>query len=155
MSLLHPSVTTFESDRSWCFELSPEQLWERLTNVSDYETWWPWLQRFRPIGGFDEGARWACTVSPPVPYDVRFSVLLEDVRPACSVRARVVGDIEGDAELELHPDGDGCSARLRSHLAPANRMLRSVGAAARPLVEWSHDWVLDQGQRQFLAGLDA
>lgn len=150
MTLLRPRAVSFASDRSWSFEQSPEELWERLTDFADYPSWWPWLRRFRPIGGFEPGARWSCTVAPPVPYDVSFTVLLEQVEPMRSVRAKVGGDIEGDALLSLEPDGGGCSARLTSSLAPASRLLRSVGAAARPLVEWSHDWVLDQGQRQFV-----
>lgn len=63
----------------------------------------------------------------------------------------MVGDIEGDATLTLEPTEAGCTARLRSQLAPADPMLRGVGAAARPVIEWGHDWVLDQGQQQFVS----
>lgn len=73
--------TRFDSDRSWDFELTPDVLWARFSSVADYSTWWPWLERFQPVGGFQAGARWACTVSPPLPYLVRFSVLLDEVRP--------------------------------------------------------------------------
>ncbi len=151
MTLLHPHPAAFRSDRSWHFAVAPEDLWEQLTVIDDYPRWWPWLERFRAIGGFQAGARWACTVSPPLPYDVSFSVLLEEVDPARSVTARVVGDIEGVAALDLVAAEEGCTARLRSELAPANPLLRRAGAAARPLVEWGHDWVLDQGRRQFVA----
>lgn len=141
----------FRSDRSWSFGVPPEQLWERISDVGDYRAWWPWLTTFSTVGGFGSGARWQCVVSPPLPYEVRFAVLLEHVEPACSVAARVVGDVTGDALLEIDPTGSGCTARLRSELAPAHPVLRSVGAAARPVVEWGHDWVLDQGRRQFVA----
>lgn len=156
MRLRRPEVAAFGSDRSWAFELSPDELWDRLTDVGGYRQWWPWLARFQPIGGFQEGARWTCTVTPPLPYDVSFSVLLEQVDPARSVQARVLGDIEGDAHLAIDAVDGGSVARLTSQLAPANPVLRGVGAAARPLVEWGHDWVLDQGRAQFVErGLSA
>jgi hypothetical protein len=152
-----PSVppATFHSDRSWQFGIPREQLWERLTATEDYSIWWPWLCRFQPIGGFQPGARWSCTVSPPLPYEVAFSVLLDRVEPASEVQARVVGDITGEAQLTIVAGHGGCTARLRSSLAPTTPLLRRVGAAVRPVVEWGHDWVLDQGRRQFVdAALD-
>jgi hypothetical protein len=140
----------FRSDRSWDFPLPPERLWDRVTEVGEYRSWWPWLSRFTSVGGLGAGARWDCVVSPPLPYDVRFSVLVEHVRPARDVTARVVGDVVGVASLDIVATEHGCTARLRSELAPAHPMLRRVGAAARPVVEWGHDWVLDQGRRQFV-----
>lgn len=150
MISLRRDATTFRSDRSWTFALAPDALWERMTAVEEYPSWWSWLERFRPIGGFEPGARWSCTVVPPVPYDVSFSLLIDRVEPMREVRARVVGDIRGEATLTLDEVADGCTARLRSQLAPSSPLLRGVGSVARPLVEWSHDWVLDQGQRQFV-----
>ena len=143
-------MVSFRSDRSWHFAVSPEELWDCLTVTDDYPQWWPWLRRFRPDGGFRRGARWSCTVSPPLPYDVQFSVLLDEVDPARRVSARVDGDVRGDAVLTVEGDTSGCTARLRSNLAPTNPVLRSFGTVARPLVRWGHDWVLDQGQRQFV-----
>lgn len=147
---LRHSPDPFRSDRSWTFQVGPEELWDRVSAVGDYRSWWPWLSAFTPVGGFGSGARWHCVVSPPLPYDVRFSVLLEEVEPARSVTARVLGDVTGDASLVIEPTELGCTARLRSELAPAHPVLRRVGAAARPVVEWGHDWVLDQGRRQFV-----
>jgi len=63
----------------------------------------------------------------------------------------VSGDVRGSARLTVQSnDGGGSRARLRSDLAPANPVLRSFGLVARPVVEWGHDWVLDQGLRQFV-----
>lgn len=140
----------FRSDRAWTFEQPSELVWQRLTSTDEYRSWWPWLAEFRAVGGFGEGARWHCTVSPPLPYEVRFAVLVQRVEPCRLVRARVVGDIEGEARLDVTATPDGCVARLRSELAPAHPLLRGVGAAARPVVEWGHDWVLDQGRQQFV-----
>ena len=149
MRLLSALVPTFASDRSWRFDVPVEQLWERVTAVEEYDRWWPWLAEFDPDGGFTRGASWGCTVAPPLPYRIRFALVLEDVRPERLVCARVIGDIRGAAVLTIDGGGGTSRARLRSELAPANPLLRGVGVTARPLILWGHDWVLDSGQRQF------
>ena len=128
----------------------------RITDVEHYSSWWPWLRRFDPGTGFQPDARWRCEVAPPLPYVVRFVLTLEQVDAPQRAVARVSGDIGGAATLTIEPGpGGGTRARLVSQLAPTNPLLRSVGALARPMVEWGHDWVLDQGQRQFARSLVA
>jgi hypothetical protein len=141
----------FDSNRSWDFALGAEELWERITAVQDYRRWWPWLRRFEPGPGLVQGARWACEVVPPLPYVVRFTLRVDEVEPARSAVASVSGDIRGSARLTVEELDDGRTrACLVSRLAPAHPLLRGFGRVARPLVERGHDWVLDQGQRQFI-----
>lgn len=141
----------FVSDRDWRFTVEPELLWERIVAIHEYPGWWPWLRRFDVVGGFHEGARWACVVAPPLPYVVRFTIRLERVEHGREVQATVTGDVRGDAHLTVCQDGDGGSrARLRSSLRPVDPLLSSVARFARPMVGWGHDWVLDQGRRQFV-----
>ncbi len=143
----------FSSDRAWDFDDEPADLWARIAEVDRYEDWWPWLRRFEPHGGFRTAARWGCEVAPPLPYVVRFTIALDRVEQARRADATVSGDIRGTANLTVEPrPGGGAHARLVSKLAPANPVLRTFGLVARPLVEWGHDWVLDQGQRQFVQG---
>jgi hypothetical protein len=142
---------SFVSDRDWTFEVTPDELWSAMIETDRYPSWWPWLRRFDPGEGFETGARWHCEVAPPLPYVVRFSVTLDRIEHGSSARATVDGDVRGDALLTVEDLGGGrSSARLRSRLAPANPVLRNVGRVARPVVEWGHDWVLDQGRRQFV-----
>jgi hypothetical protein len=97
------------------------------------------------------GARWVCTVRPPAPYWVTFTIELGDVIEPEHVEARVFGDIEGWARLTVAPAADGCSIRLVSQLAPRSRTLRALSWVARPLVSSSHDSILASGIRQFAA----
>lgn len=141
----------FTSDRAWVFDVGVDQLWDRFSTVEEYPEWWPWLRCFDPVGGFRPGARWRCEVAPPLPYVVRFTVELRRIKAGSQVCAVVMGDVRGHATLTVQPIGKGASsARLQSHLAPTNAVLRTVGRLARPMVEWGHDWVLDQGLRQFV-----
>jgi uncharacterized protein YndB with AHSA1/START domain len=142
------------SDRQYRFSAEPAEVWERASQTGRYQQWWPWLQRC-DAASLSEGEVWICSVQPPLPYRVNFTVSLHQVRQNVTVEAGIEGDIEGDARLDISPTAEGCTVRLRSHLSPSNRVLKAVAAVARPMVSFGHDWVLDTGARQFqLRALD-
>jgi hypothetical protein len=136
------------SDRHYRFDVPPQRLWERMTAVDEYRTWWPWLHGL-DADRFEPGASWTCVIQPPLPYTLRFDLRLVAVEAPTLAIARLEGDIVGDAQLDVVAAGAGAQARLVSDLAPGNRMLRAVAGVARPLARFGHDWVLDTGARQF------
>lgn len=135
-----------ESDRRFRLPLTPEEVWAAVADVDRFPQWWPWLRRFDGTG-LVTGDRWECTVQPPLPYAVRFTVDLDEVVEGRSVRATVSGDVEGTARVELEAVDGGTDARLVSCLAPAGSVLRVVATVARPVARFGHDWVLDTGAR--------
>jgi hypothetical protein len=136
------------SDRRWHFEADPPTVWAAMTDHGSYRSWWPWLSRL-DADAFAPGERWRCTVQPPLPYTLRFTLQLDAVEAPRFAAATVSGDITGTARVSLEPDGDGTAVRLESELAPANPFLRGVARVAFPVVRFGHDWVLDAGARQF------
>ena len=138
------------SDRRFRFDADPPRFWAAVGSVEDYPRWWPWLRSFE-AKGLIEGDQWRCTVKPPLPYVVRFTVHLDEVVPEQHIRARVSGDIAGTALLGVEPDGQGCTVHLVSELRPANVALRVMATVGRPLARHGHDWVLDIGAGQFAA----
>jgi uncharacterized protein YndB with AHSA1/START domain len=143
-----------ESERSYTLRGSRDEVWEAIGAVDRYRTWWPWLRRFDGTG-LEPGATWHCHVQPPLPYSVRFAVVLNEVEAPRLVTAHLSGDVVGTARVELvdgdHPEPDVCEARLVSSLEPGNGVLRVLSMVARPLVRRGHDWVLEAGARQFIA----
>jgi hypothetical protein len=129
--------------------LPREKAWGLISDVSNYRKWWPWLRAFDGTA-LAPGEEWRCEVQPPVPYPVRFRILIDDVETAVRVRARVVGDVVGGATLRLQDTASGCLATLDSTLAPGNAALRMVSRLAGPIARFGHDWVLDSGVRQFI-----
>ncbi len=138
------------SDRRWCFDAPPDDVWVALAATSEYRTWWPWLTSFDAVG-LVAGARWQCTVRPPLRYSVRFAIDLEQIEAPRLLTARVSGDITGRARVELAARADGSEVRLVSTLAPTRRAMALLTAVAGPIARRSHDWVLDTGARQFAA----
>jgi hypothetical protein len=157
----------------YALPMTREEVWTRISEVSSYQRWWPWLRAFDAVA-LAEGDVWRCQVQPPVPYPVRFTVTLEQIAPPTLVRASVHGDVVGDAVLTLEepgasgdgvgadggqgaaggPGADGpaarCVATLHSSLAPGNTALQLVSRFAAPVARFGHDWVLDSGARQFI-----
>ena len=125
-----------------------ETVWAAMNQVEEFPRWWPWLRHFDGMK-LATGSAWECEVQPPLPYALRFTVLLDEVVPACSVKATLSGDLTGTARLELQEAEAGCQVRFNSALAPQHGVLRLVAAVAPPLARFGHDWVLDTGTRQF------
>ncbi|MDQ3147825.1 MAG: SRPBCC family protein [Actinomycetota bacterium] len=138
----------FTFDRRWHFEVTPARLWEVLARTGDYPGWWSWLHDFES-DGLHPGAAARFTVRPPLPYRLHVTVAIEAVFPAERVEARIGGDLEGTARLEVAPCGDGCEARLVWSLTLARPLLLRMERVARPAMVWGHDAVVGVGVRQF------
>jgi hypothetical protein len=141
------------SDRRYHLAATPPNVWAALARTDQYRAWWPWL-RALDARGLERGDEWQCTVRPPLPYVVRFSLLLREVEPLDHVTAQLTGDIRGTARIDLRPTGPaGASTelRLRAALEPARPLLGVLGRLAAPVARFGHDWVLDTGARQFAA----
>ena len=119
-----------------------------LSRVDGYRSWWPWL-RHLDARGLVAGERWQAVVQPPLPYRLRFDLVLERVVRAEHVSVRVEGDITGEAHLDIAPTAEGSQLDFESRLAPASATLRAVSRMAAPIADYGHDWVLGTGLRQF------
>jgi hypothetical protein len=136
------------SDRTYDLPAPAPEVWAAIAAVEDFPRWWPWLRAFDGTA-LAAGQVWSCVVQPPLPYSLAFRVHLDEVEPGRSARARVEGDLHGQALLEVVPGEPGCAVRLRSTLAPRRAVLRTVAGLAPPVARFGHDWVLDTGLRQF------
>jgi hypothetical protein len=153
------------SDRRFHVDAAPATVWAALEGVDRYPAWWPWLRVFR-AGGLVVDEAWTCVVQPPLPYRLRFRLHLDEVVPGRLVRATLSGDLGGWARIDLQPaagpparSGEmtgltaGTSIRLRSDLAPTGRLPKTLGSMMPPLARFGHDWVVDNGIRQFRRAL--
>ncbi len=138
----------FHFDQQWVFPVSPGELWAVLSQTERFQDWWPWLRRF-DSPGLVEATVSECEVRAPVPYSLRFRVEIVSVVPERLVDTRVSGDLEGPARLEMAAHRDGSEASLRWDLEVRDPLLRAGAAAARPLMEWGHNWVIESGVAQF------
>jgi len=131
------------TDRRTRIDAPPDQVWATLVRVDRYQAWWPWLRSF-DARALVAGDRWACTVQPPLPYRVRFTIELESIDTCTCVTALVGGDIEGPARIELAPEGAGTVLVLTAELKAARRWLRTLERWAHPVARFGHDQIIDR-----------
>ncbi len=119
-----------------------------MAQVDRYRDWWPWLRRFDATS-LSAGDVWTATVQPPLPYRLTFDLLITEARPPSLVAVDVTGDLEGTARLEVSTSPVGSELHFTSELTPTNSVLRAVAQVAAPIARYGHEWVLDNGLRQF------
>ncbi len=134
----------FEYRGTFDFDLSPEEMWDALEHTERFEAWWGWLREFRLEGNrLAPGSVLHGLVSPPVPYQMKVQVLIDEaVRPSLVV-ATVHGDLQGTARLQLGAEGGGTRVEARWSIEMMQRPMRVAARVARPLLRWGHDRVVE------------
>ena len=89
---------TISTVHGYDLPLGRDEVWEQISALDNYRSWWPWLRRF-DARSLAAGEEWRCEVQPPLPYIVRFQVAIEKVDAPALVHALVLGDVVGDATL--------------------------------------------------------
>ena len=126
------------------FELPPEQLWERIGEVEQFEGWWPWLSEFRLEGnGLAEGSVLHGVVTPPLPYRMRLRIELGACRRPHDIEATVGGDLTGEAHLRIRPRLDGSLVSMAWTIEVRQPVMRLAARVGRPLLQWGHDRVVE------------
>jgi carbon monoxide dehydrogenase subunit G len=139
-----PHRPVIEYQRAYEFDLTPSELWDALDRVDKYERWWPWLEEFRLEGGsLAAGSVLHAVVAPPLPYRMRIRVELTRWEPCVAIDAVVHGDIEGEAQMRVHPSNAGSRVEVDWSLEMMQRPMRLASRFAHPLFQWGHDRVVE------------
>jgi len=127
------------------FPLSPDRLWDTLSQPDRFPSWWGWwLRDFGIEGdGLVDGAVLRGVVVPPVPYQMRIEVRLERCERPSRIDAEVGGDLRGPASLALSPVDGGTRAEVAWRVEMMQRPMRIAARVAHPLLRWGHDRVVE------------
>ena len=129
---------------SFSFSLPPDELWAAIGRFDRFPVWWRWLHQFSVEGeGLEDGTVLHGVVAPPVPYRMRVAVELTNCRAPTALDARVSGDLRGEASLRVVAAGAGSVVTVAWNIEMMQRSMRLACLAARPLLEWGHDRVVD------------
>ena len=145
----------YRTDREWPVGAPVDVVWALMADVDGFRARWPWLRRFEGER-LAAGQRWSCTIKPPLPYTLSFTLDLGEVAECRSVAATLRGDIVGTAEVHLDAVGPtDTRIRLVSALEATHPLLRAVTIVAPAVAQWGHDRVLEAGLTQFAAACSA
>lgn len=136
--------------RGYQFDLDPEQLWDRIEEVDQFERWWPWLTDFElDGGGLSTGSVLSGVVNPPLPYHMRLSVELIDCERPVAIDATIEGDLTGVARLRLRPELEGTWAEVAWTVEMRQPAMRLASRIGRPVLQWGHDRVVEMTVSSF------
>jgi uncharacterized protein YndB with AHSA1/START domain len=139
-----PRRPVFDYRREFAFSLPPAELWECMAQVDQFELWWPWLQEFRMEGTtLATGSVLSGVVAPPLPYRMRIRVELTRCEPPVAIDAIVTGDLEGEAQLRVRPEGTRTLVEAAWTVEMMQRPMRLASRFGRPLLQWGHDRVVE------------
>jgi uncharacterized protein YndB with AHSA1/START domain len=141
-------ATPFRFDRVWEFPVPVDRFWTVLERTDRYPDWWSWLREFE-ADGFTAGTEARVVIQSPLPYALRCTIRIDEMRPREAIVTTVSGDLRGPARLEIAPSNGGSSARLVWALSPGTFVLRQLAVVGRPAMVWAHDRVVAVGVEQF------
>jgi carbon monoxide dehydrogenase subunit G len=140
---------------SFLLDATPAEVWQSIEHGERFEGWWAWLREFRFDGpGLQDGVVLHGMVSPPVPYRMRVTVVLDRCVPPRSIDATVHGDLEGTAHLTLDAEAGATRAEVAWSIEMMQRPMRVAARLAPGVLRWGHDRVVEAtvaGFRRHLA----
>lgn len=147
MSLSGPDL---EHDGVYLLSASADEVWERISDVERFPSWWGWLHDLRvEEPGLADGGVLRGVVAPPLPYRFEVAIHLDEVVAGERIVAHLDGDIAGPAELHLAEHVDGCEATIRWSIEITQPALRMAARVTGPAVEWGQDRVVAATVRGF------
>jgi len=112
--------------------------------VEQFEDWWSSLEEFRLEGDtLQKGSVLHGVVAPPLPYRMRIQVEVTECQAARRMEALIHGDLEGEASLDIRPQGTGSSVEVAWTVEMMQRPMRLADRMAHPLMQWGHDRVVE------------
>jgi carbon monoxide dehydrogenase subunit G len=133
-----------EYRREYEFAASPQELWDAIEEVDQFEARWPWLEEFRLEGDtLKTGSVLHGVVAPPLPYRMRLRIELTRYEPPSAIEASIHGDLEGLARIAMRPHGAGTTAEVAWTVEMMQQPMRLAYRFGRPLLQWGHDRVVE------------
>ena len=144
-----------EYSATFTFAATSERVWGVLQRFDAIAASWPWLRDLQILGaGLRTGTVVRGVVHPPLPYEMRLDVVVDECRTAERIDASVHGDLEGSAHFAFAGDGSETRARAQWTIEMMQPSMRVAARLAPRLLRWGHDRVVNatvNGLRRQLA----
>ena len=132
----------------WRLDAPIEQVWEALSDVEAWPSWWPHVREVRTLHpgaanglGSVRRLRW----SSRLPYGFALQVTTTEVRAPFRLEGRATGDMAGTGVWTLARDGAGTRVRYVWTLELHTRWMRLAAPFMAPVFRWNHEGVMRSG----------
>ncbi|MEE8471246.1 MAG: SRPBCC family protein [Dehalococcoidia bacterium] len=143
----------------WFFEASMENVWDKLTDIESWPTWWKGIKKamIRVSGTMSDPTLVAeCKVKGDLPYTFRFSLEVTTFRRPDLVEFKSWGDLVGSGKATLEPAAGGTECTIYWDVRTAKTILNLLVSLplAKGLVEKNYYDLMDNGYQALKRALE-
>ncbi|SAK71607.1 polyketide cyclase [Caballeronia catudaia] len=142
----------------WKIEAPLEQVWNAIHDPAAWPQWWTCVERVIEVeSGADDGvgALHRYTWKGRLPYRVRFDMRVTRVEPLVLLEGVASGDVDGFGCWRFSSSDGVTIVRYEWRVRTGRGWMNLLAPIARPLFEWNHDYVMQQGGEALAKRLDA
>jgi uncharacterized protein YndB with AHSA1/START domain len=135
----------------WYIQAPIEQVFEHIADPGTYPQWWPVYPKVEMHPGpqpAEVGNQANLTVRSPLGYQLNLLTETTESDPPRWLNTRSQGDLQGTGTWEFAQEEDGTTHVTWTWIVESHHPLLNVlEPIAKPLFEWSHNYVSGKGHR--------
>jgi hypothetical protein len=142
----------------WYIEAPLEAVCETLCHSLNWPQWWSNVESVEEIApgnvrGIGSVRRY--TWRGRLPYRLTFDIRVIHLVPLAVIEGIASGDVEGKGRWSFTVDGAVTVVRYEWHIRTIPVWMNLLALFARPLIEWNHNAVMQQGGEALARRLNA
>jgi uncharacterized protein YndB with AHSA1/START domain len=149
----------FALSSRWHIAAPRARVWNALLAPHEWPRWWPYVAQVREIAtGNADGinAQHHFTWRSRLPYGVRITMTVDELRHEETLAAQASGDLDGDGRWTLRDSAAGGTALdYEWNVRVERAWMRAFAPLLRPVFAWNHDVVMAAGERGLQRWLNA
>jgi hypothetical protein len=132
----------------WHIVAPLESAWNAIHDTAHWPAWWRGVEGVEELASGDRcgiGTRCRYTWKGRLPYRLRFDARITAVEPLVSITGVVSGELEGIGRWLFSRRGRVARICYEWRVRTVLRWMDALDPLARPLFEWNHNGIMDDG----------
>jgi hypothetical protein len=134
----------------WRMPTTPEEVSDILGNAPDLMRWWPSVyldvKQVEPGAADGVGKVIELYTKGWLPYTLRWSFRITDVRPPLGFSLEAWGDFIGRGIWTFEKDGDSTNITYDWKVSAGKPLLRNLSWLLKPVFSANHHWAMRKGE---------
>ena len=126
---------------TWLLDAPIERVWEVRYDAARWPSWWRGVERTEIL----RPDLWRSTWRSVLPYSLTFEFEIVRRDPPFALVGRARGELAGTGRWRLYEGPAGTASTWDWEIETTGRWMNTLGALARPVFAWNHDWVMRRG----------